>query len=103
MHSWVILRKDFFVFVTFYLYFGGGNIEDIFMLWQHGEKELKKFSEILNSCHLTIKFIANYSRDKIRFLDVEIIKKGNQLVADLSIKHRHIHQYIHAFLSRFSL
>ena len=26
---------------------------------------------------------ANYSREKISFLDVEVIKKGNQLVTDL--------------------
>ena len=34
-------------------------IDDIFMLWQHGEKKLKKFLEILNSYHPTIKFIVN--------------------------------------------
>ena len=48
------------------------------MLWQPGEKELKKFLEILNSYHPTIKFTANYSTEKISFLDVEVIKKGNQ-------------------------
>ena len=90
------MGKDFLVIVTFYLWFGGGNIDDIFMLWQHGEKGLKNFSEILNSYHFTIKFIANYSRDKIRFLEVEITKKGNQHVTDLYIKHRHTNQYIHA-------
>ena len=42
-------------------------IEDIFMFWQHGEKELKKFLEILNSYNPTIKFTANYSREKIIF------------------------------------
>ena len=66
------------------------------MLWQHGEKELKKFLEILNSYHLTIKFTANYSREKISFLDVEVIKKGNQLVTDLYIKPTDAHQYLHA-------
>ena len=71
-------------------------INDIFMLWQHGEKELKKFLEILTSYHPTIKFTANYSREKIRFLDVEVIKKGNQLVTDLNIKPSYTHQYLHA-------
>ena len=61
-------------------------IDNIFMLWQHGEKALKKFLEILNSYHPTIKFTANYSREKIGFLDVEVIKKGNRLVTDLYIK-----------------
>ena len=31
---------------------------DIFMLWEHGEKELKAFLGALNSCHPTIKFTA---------------------------------------------
>ena len=75
-------------------------INDIFMLWQHGEKELKKFLEILNSYHSTIKFIANYSREEIVFLDVEAIKKGNQFVADLYIKPTDFHQYLHASSSQ---
>ena len=38
-------------------------IDDIFMLWRHGEKELEKFLEFLN-CYLpTIKFTADYSRE----------------------------------------
>ena len=55
-------------------------INGIFMLWQHGEKELKRFLEILNPYHPTIKFTVNYSREKISFLGVEVIKKGNQPV-----------------------
>ena len=46
------------------------------MLWKHGEKELKKLLEILNSYHLTIKFTAIYSREKISFLDVRGNKEG---------------------------
>ena len=69
-------------------------VDDIFMLWQHGEKVLKKFLEILNSYHPTIKSTANYSR-KISFLDVEVIK-GNQLVNDLYIKPTDTHRYLHA-------
>ena len=65
------------------------------MLWQHGGKALKKFSEILNSYHPTIKLTANYSREKISFLDVEVIKKGNQLVTDLYIKPTDTYQYLH--------
>ena len=66
------------------------------MIWQHGEKELEEFLEILNSYHATIKFTANYSREKISFLDVEVIKKGNQLVTDLYIKPTDTHQHLHA-------
>ena len=71
-------------------------IEDIFLLSQHGEKALKKFLEILNSYHPTIKFTANYSREKISFLDVDVIKKGSQLVTDRYIKPTDTTQYLHA-------
>ena len=52
-------------------------IDDIFMLWEHGEKELKAFLEALNSCHPTIKFTAEYSKEKINFLDVSVRKVSN--------------------------
>ena len=70
-------------------------IDDIFMLWQHGEKELKKFLEFLNSYHPTIKFITNHLRET-NFLDVSVRKKGNQLVTDLYIKPTDTHLFLHA-------
>ena len=42
-------------------------IDDIFILWKHGEQELKKFLETLNCYHPTI-----------NFLDVADVKKDNQ-------------------------
>ena len=66
------------------------------MLWQHGEKELRKFLGILNSHHSTIKFTANYSREKISFLDLKVKKKRNQLVTGLYIKPTDTPQYLHA-------
>ena len=71
-------------------------IDDIFMLWQHGEEELKKFLDALNCYHPSIKFTADYSRDKINFLDVNFLRKGNQLVTDLFIKPTDTPQYLHA-------
>ena len=41
-------------------------------------------------------FTAKYSREKISFLDVEVIKKGKQLFTDLYIKPSDTHQYLHA-------
>ena len=70
--------------------------DDIFMLWQHGEKELKRFSEFLNCYHPTIKFTAYYSREELQFLDVSVRKKDNQLVTDLYIKPTDMHQYLYA-------
>ena len=43
-------------------------VDDIFMIWQHGEKKLKEFLKILNSCHPTIKFTTECSLDKVNFL-----------------------------------
>ena len=54
--------------------------DDIFMMWEHGEEELQKFLEILNCYHPTIKFTAEYSRAKINFPDITVIKKCNQFV-----------------------
>ena len=71
-------------------------IDDIFMMWEHGEEELQKFLETLNCYHPTIKFTAEYSRAKINFLDVTVVKKGNQLVTDLYIKPTDTHQYLYA-------
>ena len=69
-------------------------IDDIFMIWQHGEEKLKEFLKVFNSCHPTVKFAAEYSLDKVNFLDVEVIRRGNKLLTDLYIKPTDTHQYL---------
>ena len=69
-------------------------IDDVFMIWQHGEEKLKEFLKILNSCHPTIKFTSEYSLDKVNILDVEVIRSGNKLLTDLYIKPTDTHQYL---------
>ena len=54
------------------------------------------FLETLNCYHPTIKFIAEYSRAKIKFLNVSIMKNGSQLVIDLFVKLTDIYQCIFA-------
>ena len=71
-------------------------IDDIFMLWEHGEEELQTLLETLNWYHPTIKFTAEYSRAKINFPDVTVMKKGNQLIPDLYIKPTDTNQYLYA-------
>ena len=70
-------------------------IDDIFLLWQHGEEKLKEFLDILNRYHPSIKFTSKYSRERIDFLDVEIIKEGIQLLTDVFVKSTDIHQHLH--------
>ena len=45
-------------------------IDDIFMVWEHGEEELKKFLETLNCYHSIVKFTVEYSRPEINFLNI---------------------------------
>ena len=42
-------------------------IDDIFMIWTHGEEKLNKFLADLNNFHKTIKFTYECSRDTINF------------------------------------
>ena len=71
-------------------------IDDIFMIWNHGEEALMEFLEKLNSFHPTIKFTAEWSREKINYLDVSVIRIGNRLHTDLFVKPTDTHQYLHA-------
>ena len=70
--------------------------DDIFLLWHLGEEKLKEFLDILNRYHPSIKFTSKYSRKRIDFLDVEIIKEGNRLITDVFVKSTDTHQYLHA-------
>ena len=45
-------------------------IGDIFLIWKHGEKSLKKFLIKLNSFHPIIEFTPEYSKETINNLDV---------------------------------
>jgi hypothetical protein len=49
-------------------------IDDIFMIWLHGPKELTTFIEWLNQQHATIKFTAEHSMDQVNFLDLTVYK-----------------------------
>ena len=69
-------------------------INNIFMIWQHGEEKLKQFLKYFNSCYSTIKFAAEYSLNKVNFLHVEFIRCGNKLLTDLYIKPTGTHQYL---------
>ena len=61
-------------------------IDEIFLLWQHGEEKLKEFLDILNRYHPSIKFTSKFSRERIDFLHLDIIKEGNQLLTDAFVK-----------------
>ena len=51
-------------------------IDDVFLVWEHGEDSLLDFINYLNSLHPTLKFTYKYSRECIEFLDVLVIREG---------------------------
>jgi hypothetical protein len=61
-------------------------IDDIVMLWFHGENQLKLFLEWINTIHPTIKFTANYGTTNIPYLDVGLSINDNKLTTDLHVK-----------------
>ncbi len=44
-------------------------INDVFVIWEHGQETLNIFLERINEFHDTIKFTAEYSAERIIFLD----------------------------------
>ena len=70
-------------------------IDDVFLIWQHGEEKLRDFISFLNGAHDSIKFTAEWSTDKVNFLDVQVIKQGNRLITDLFTKPTDTHQLLH--------
>ena len=44
----------------------------MFALWKHREETLKMLLEHLNLAHPTIKFTAEWSRERVNFLDVTV-------------------------------
>ena len=65
-------------------------IDNIFFIWEHGEEPLEK----LNTFHPTIKFTAEYSKEAISFLDVNVRLVEGKLVIDLFVKPTDTHQVL---------
>ena len=71
-------------------------IDDIFLVWEHGEESLKEFFETLNSSHPSMKFTWKYSSETIDFLDVQLSVNEGNITTDLYVKPTDTHQYLHA-------
>ena len=69
-------------------------IDDIFFIWEHGEESLQEFINEINSFHPTIKFTADWSKEKVNFLDVEVTLKNSVLSTDLFVKPTDTHQFL---------
>ena len=69
-------------------------IDDIFLIWEHGEESLKLFLEKINTIHPTIKFVADWSYSSVNFLDLKVIMKDGKIITDLYVKPTDTHQYL---------
>ena len=71
-------------------------IDDIFMVFTGSETQLLEFIEHMNNGHHSIKFTAEYSKDKVPFLDTWV-KKSDQggLFTDLYTKPTDTQNYLH--------
>ncbi len=70
-------------------------IDDIFMVWLHGDEELDAFLTYLNSFHETIKFTHESSDSTVNFLDVTVHKDENgELSTDVFVKPTDAHSYL---------
>ena len=71
-------------------------IDDIFLIWTHGEAELLKFVDYMNNQHQTIKFTQEFSYNHINFLDTTV-KFGldRKLITTLYNKPTDTHLYLH--------
>ena len=54
-------------------------IDDIFLIWPHGE-ELQKFLQMINHHHKTIKFTEEHSNKETPFLDTLVYKENGKLL-----------------------
>ena len=70
-------------------------IDDIFIIWTHGETKRNKFVTYLNTCHDTIKFTAEISNTSIDFLDITVKNRNNGVLATtLFCKPTDSHNYL---------
>ena len=69
-------------------------IDDIFLIWEHGEESFKLFLKKINEIQPTIKFTPDWSYSSVNFLDVKVIMKDVKIITDLYVKPTDTHQYL---------
>ena len=71
-------------------------IDDIFMVWSHGDVELENFVQYLNSINGTIRFTCESDPNRLPFLDVTVIRgREGDIETTLYIKPTDAQTYLH--------
>ena len=69
-------------------------LDDIFMIWQHGEEELNKFFNHMNQVMPSIKFTMEKSHESVNFLDTTVLIASDLIQTDLYCKPTDAHNYL---------
>ncbi|XP_061187186.1 uncharacterized protein LOC133195360 [Saccostrea echinata] len=69
-------------------------LDDCFIFWTRSEEDLRKFHSVFNELHDSINFTNDMNRDSLPFLDILIIKNGEDISTDLFCKETDTHQYL---------
>ena len=69
-------------------------LDDCFIIWEESEEKLNEFYDIFNNLHPQINFTMEYNRKQLSFLDVLIMKNGNNIVTDIYNKNTDTTQYL---------
>ena len=70
-------------------------IDDIFIIWTHGDTALDAFVSYLNNCHPSIKFAVTKSTLHVDFLDLTVKKTKDGICIELFIKPTSSLAYLH--------
>ncbi|XP_061170396.1 uncharacterized protein LOC133179719 [Saccostrea echinata] len=78
-------------------------LDDRFIFWTRSEEDLRKFHSVINELHDSINFTNDMNRDSLPFLDILIIKNGEDISTDLFLpsvtyKKEHSIQYGQTYL-----
>lgn len=69
-------------------------LDDIFLIWLHGNEALIEFVNYVNSYHDTIKYTWELSENKLPFLDVLVKLENKKISTDLYCKPTDTRQYL---------
>lgn len=70
-------------------------IDDVFLIWTHGQTNLITFIDAFNSAHPSISFSYQYSPSTVNFLDVNVTVSEGKLITKLYRKPTDKQQYLH--------
>ena len=69
-------------------------VDDMFVVWTHGEPQLQAFLDHLNSHQHIIRFTSERSREEVSYLDTKLLLEDGKIQTDHHCKLTDTHQYL---------